>query len=238
VGGGYSTDFTIVNSGITSSQGRLEITDQSGNPLMVNLVDKSAQEVSDQGEHRAERQTASYPLSMAPGAVLFLTARSLDPTDPVQSGWARVEYDGGYLGGVGTFQLMQGNSLVSLVGVLASGQVAAATIPFDNDGSANRYTGFAVANPNDEEIRIRLVVLDESGTVIWSTEPAELNPLGPRQQVARFLHEYLPSTLSMRGSMVLSPQTDQQFAVTALVQNQGLLTAVPVIPGKAPVVQE
>jgi hypothetical protein len=34
--------------------------------------------------------------------------------------------------------------------------------------------------------------------------------------------------------MVLIEQAGQQFSVVALVQNQGLFTAIPVIPAKAP----
>ncbi len=51
-------------------------------------------------------------------------------------------------------------------------------------------------------------------------------------QVARFLHQYLPSRSKFRGSMVLWETTGQTFAIVALVLNQGEYTAIPVIAGK------
>jgi hypothetical protein len=36
--------------------------------------------------------------------------------------------------------------------------------------------------------------------------PPELNPLGPLKQVAKFLHEYVPTRLRFKGSMVLVGQ--------------------------------
>ena len=66
--------------------------------------------------------------------------------------------------------------------------------------------------------------------------PVDLNPLPPQRQASKFLHEYLPSRLKFKGSLVLVASGGKKFGVVGLVLNQGLLTVVPVIPEKASVV--
>ena len=79
-------------------------------------------------------------------------------------------------------------------------------------------------------------MLDEQGSMLENMTPETLNPLGSHKQVAAFLHQILPSRLNFRGSMVLVSQGDKKFSVVALVQNQGLFTAIPVIAQKTPTV--
>jgi len=91
---------------------------------------------------------------------------------------------------------------------------------------------------NDVTIGIKLIIVDENGGVVETLEPPEMNPLGPFQQVSRFLHEYAPSTLDFRGSIVIVADDGMQFALTALSQERGVLTAIPVIQGKAQHIHE
>ena len=106
-------------------------------------------------------------------------------------------------------------------------------MPVDNDDTENRFTGFAVANPSTENINVTLYVLDENGGITDVLSPPELNPLGPLKQTSKFLHEYVSTKLKFKGSMVLVGQSGKTFAVVALVQTQGLVTVIPVIPSKA-----
>jgi hypothetical protein len=91
-----------------------------------------------------------------------------------------------------------------------------------------------VANYSGRDINIRIVVLDRNGTVTDTIMPPELNPLGSHKQVARYLDEYDASKANFMGSMALIAEAGKQFVVTALKQNQGLYTSIPVISGKAP----
>ena len=50
---------------------------------------------------------------------------------------------------------------------------------YDNDNTQNRFTGFAVANPSNENSNVTLYVLDENGGMTDVLSPPELNPLGP-----------------------------------------------------------
>jgi hypothetical protein len=108
-----------------------------------------------------------------------------------------------------------------------------ATLPVDNDDAENRFTGFAVANHNTDDIGVRIVTLDERGAVSDVITPPDLNPLPPGHQAAKFLHEYLPGRLKFRGSAVLIARGGKKFSVVALLSNQGLLTAIPVVAEKA-----
>ncbi len=125
---------------------------------------------------------------------------------------------------------------MSAVGVLPSPPTAFATIPVDNDDSQRRYTGFAVANPNPGDLYLKLIAVDSAGNVVASVTPPELNPLHSQNQVARYLHEYIQSALKFKGSLVLVSRDLTGFVAVALVQNEGLFTAIPVIPAMAPTI--
>ena len=161
---------------------------------------------------------------------MFL-ANSLTPNQ-VRTGWARFESTSGGLSGLSTFLLSDGVVLGSVAGVFATQPVEFATIGVDNSSSQSRFTGFSIANPTNENLNVRLVVLNAEGNITDTISPPELNPLGPQRQVSKFLHEYLPARATFRGSMVLLAQSGRRFVATALIQFQGLLTATPVTPDK------
>lgn len=219
IGGGFSTVFALMNTGAAATSGGLVFTSQQGTPLSVRIEGTGT--------------GSSFPVSVAPGGIQLLTAGPVSPADSTKSGWARVESSGGSVGGVATFQFTEGGVLKTAAGVLASLPVDVATIPVDNDDSQNRFTGFAVANTGSEDILVRVYLLSEQGTVLENVSPAALSPLGPGKQVAIFLHEIASSRLKFRGSMVVTAG-GKKFAAVALVLNQGLLTAVPVIAEKPP----
>jgi hypothetical protein len=224
VGAGYTTVFTLVNTGVDAVSGNLVLRDQQGNPFDVSLSEAGS----------AASVGNSFPVTIEPGGARFFVASAADGGASLRSGWARVESSGGAVGGVGTFQLGQGATLQTVAGVLAADSNEAVTIPVDNSSSQNRFTGFAIANQNSEDISIRLVTLDEEGRVMDNITPPELNPLGPQRQIAVFLHQILPARATFRGSMALVVQGGKRASFVALVQNQSLLTAIPVIREKAP----
>jgi len=232
-GGGYCTTFTLINTGVSEATGILELMDQNGNPLSIVMTGLRANPLSTSSGDLIDAEVSSFPVSVAPGASQVFIACRPGSSD-TKSGWARVETFGGSLSGVGTFQFVENGVLKRLAGVFASQSVEFATIPVDNDDSQSRFTGFAVANISGEDSNIRIVTLSESGVVVDDIAPSELNPLGPQKQVARFLHEYLPTRSKFRGSMVLIALGGKKCAVVALVQNHDLMTAIPVIAEKAP----
>jgi hypothetical protein len=220
--GDYSTIFTLLNTGSNILTGKLILTYRDGTPLTAAIT----------GPSGFQTLASSVDLNIPIGGTQFWTAAGISPDDPVKTGWARVDSSGGTLGGVATFQLVSGTNLAAIAGVLASNATQCATIPVDNDDGQKRYTGYALANPGTDSISIKLVIVNQDGTVV----NAGLKPidLSPGRQIAGFLHQDSTSLLTFQGSVVMIEQSGKRFAVVALVQNQGLFTAIPVIPEKAP----
>ena len=222
IGGGFTTTFTLLNTGSTALTGTLILTGQDGIPLAASLASGSV-----------HSNGSTIEVNIPPGGIQFVTASPLGQSVPT-AGWARVESSGGTLGGVATFQLVSGGTLLTIAGVLASDLVTAATIPLDDDvpPPANRYTGYAVANPSSiDTIRIKVQTVDADGIPNAALTPITL---GPGEQVATFVFQDPAASRQFQGSVVLIGEGGKSFAVVALVQNQGLYTAIPVIPTKAP----
>jgi len=228
VGGGFTSTFIFVNTGADAASGSLTLTGDDGTPLQVALSSAGY----------ADIVASSFPISVPSGGSQLIIASARNPNDATQTGWARVQCSGGSLGGVATFQLVDGTRLTTVVGVLSSPATATARIPIDDDrtlGSMTRATGYAVANPGLEDINISLLLLNPDGSVWKIMDPPLLNPLEPGSHEARFLwQDFNDPNMQFRGSMVLTAQAAKTFAVVALVMNQGQFTAIPVIPAKGP----
>ncbi len=221
-GPGASTVFTVTNTGDSAASSTLTLIDQAGAPLRVTMADSGS----------GTSVGSSFQFQLPPGGMRVLTATSSD--QDIQSGWAKIDSSGGSTNGVATFQFTQGSTPSTLAGVLASQPVGAAVIPINNDDANARYAGFAIANPGAANVNITITVRTEDGSsTIAPIRHAELNPLKPQTQIARFLHQYASSLVNFRGSMTLSAGAGETFAVVALNQDRGLYTAVPVINQKS-----
>jgi hypothetical protein len=214
LGGGYTTVFALANAGGTAASASLTLTDQQGAPLAASMGGSSG---------------SVFQLTIPSGAVRILTATAPSSADPTKAGWALLQSAGGSLDGVATFRYTTGGILRGAAGVMVSQPTESATIPVDNDDALERFTGVALANPGDQEIRVQIRLLDQDGNVTQTVSPASLNPLGARKQVAAFLHQLVPATLRFRGSMVLTTGGSGQFVATALLQDRGMLSAIPVV---------
>jgi hypothetical protein len=228
-GAGYTTVLAFNNLGALAATGELILTDSSGSPFVVSLNETP---VSLQpSEQPVNIDGSRFNISIPAGGTRVFLATSLTP-NRLMTGWARFDGTSGGVTGLSTFLLADGLTLRSVAGVFGTQPVEFATIGVDNSSLQGRFTGFSIANPTDENINVTLVVLNADGTMMATLTPPELNPLGPRRQVSKFLHEYLAAGATFRGSMVLAAQTGRRFVATALIQFQGLLTATPVIPDR------
>jgi len=225
VGGGYTTVFSFLNTGVDVVTGTLFLTGNNAAPVIATFSSAGLPTLVD----------SSFPVSINSGGTQIITAEPASPGDPTSSGWARVESTGGSLQGVATFQFTVGNTLQTIVGVLSAGATPVATIPINDDHTLSQDTGYAIANPSSSNINIKVVFLHPDGTVHQTLFPPALNPLPPGRHVATFVWQDLNDPfLLFRGSMVMIEQSSIPFAVTALVLNNGLFTAIPAIPSKAP----
>ncbi len=224
VGGGYSTLFTVTNTGSTSASGSLILTDPQGNPLMVygTITDSSGiTEPASAGD--------SFAVTVPVGGTVFLRATGLDVDSATKTGWGQLESTGGVLTGVATYEYVLDSKIQTTVGVLQSQTLQYATIPVDNDSSQNKQIAYAIANPSSQTIAIKLALVGQDGVVV---DDSVTVTLGPGEQIARYLWRET-ARANFKGSLVLRGQAGARFIAVALLDTQGLLTAVPLIAGKA-----
>jgi hypothetical protein len=187
--------------------------------------------------NQAAMIASAFQFQIPPGGTQSITASGVSSGEGTKTGWAQVVSSGGSLGGVATFQFMNGNALTTIVGVPSASATNSATFPIDDDltlGAQSRSTGYAVANPGNENINIRPVLIYPDGSIATTLAPFILTP---GSHIARFLWQELgESNLKFRGSVVLIADGGKSFSVVALMMNQGLYTAIPVIPGKASII--
>ena len=228
VGGGFSTVLTFMNLGSTPVSGTLTLTGQDGAALNAALAEPGlGADAPGAGPIFASTTSLSIPA----GGAKTITASAVNPSDGTKAGWARVESSGGTLVGVANFQLVSSGKLQTTAGVLSADLVESATIPVIDDVPSNVYTGYAVANPSSTDtITIKVVTVKEDGTPGATLSPITLSP---GQQTARFFVEDLAASKTFKGTVVMIGPSGKKFSVVALIQNQGLYTAIPVAAGKA-----
>ncbi len=222
IGGGYTTTFTLLNTGPDAVSGILTLAGEDGAPLKAALSSPGL----------ADTAGDSFPISVPAGGTQTITAASVNEGDPTGVGWARIQSSSSFLGGVATFQLMREGTLATVVGVLSADKTDRASIPLDDDHTRARDTGYAITNPGEKDIFVSLSLLNPDGSISRTLAPPTLNPLGPGHHVSRFVWEDLNDPIfQFRGSMILSAQGGDTFSVVALMLNQGLYTALPITAG-------
>ena len=98
------------------------------------------------------------------------------------------------------------------------------------DSGQDRNIAYAIANPGDQAISLKLALVDQNGTVVNNTSNLTL---GPNQQIAEYLSQDLVPA-NFRGSLVIASQAGGNFIAVALLDAQGFLTAIQINPGKVP----
>jgi len=224
VGDGLTTVFTFGNNGSDAASGTLIFKNQQGSPFTVSGTLENP-------ESAAQTYTASsFPISIPPGSVGFLTAAAVSSSAPASSGWAQVQSSAGSLYGVATFLWAPGGTVQSATGVLPSNPVQFATIPVDDDNSQGQATAYAIANPSDQTVVIKLGIVDQNGNLVADNI---IISLGPGQHLAKYLNQDF-NRAQFKGSIILRAQGGGTFVAVALIQRQNMFTVIPVNPGKAP----
>ena len=128
IGGGYSTQFTITNTGSTMASGSLTLRDSQGSPLMVNgtLTDSF-------GTTQTTYPGSYFSISIPTGGTIFLSTTGLTPSDSTKTGWAQMDSGGGTLDAVAIYEHVVGSTTQTMVGVLQSQSFQYLTIPIDNN---------------------------------------------------------------------------------------------------------
>ena len=225
VGGGYSTLFTIINTGSAAAAANLILRDPQGDPFPVNgtLIDAS-------GTTQPALAADSFSFTVPSGGTVFLNAAGEQDDDQIKTGWAQLQNTEGLLTGVATYEYAVDSIPQLLVGIRQSERLQYATIPVDNDENLYKQVAYAIANPTPRTISVKLTLVAQDGKVIDDSVRLTLEP---GQQVARYLYQELDCR-NFKGSLILQAQNGATFFAIALLEKQGLLTVTPMIPGKAP----
>ncbi len=227
-GAGYTTVFTLTNTGDTTLTGQLILTDKNGNPWPASLSESSEVEAS-AGSPGSVSAIAPYTsVNIPPGGTQFITASPASSDTGLMTGWARIDSSGGSLGGVATYYYAPSGTPQTIVGVLSGSPLTAVTVPRDDDAAQERYTGFAVANPGDSAITIQAYEVSADGSRVTPLTPLEVEA---RSQKSYFFIQDPKAAQKLKGSAVLIGQDGAVFVAVALMQNHGMYTAIPVIPG-------
>jgi hypothetical protein len=225
IGGGYSTLFTIANTGEATATGNLYLKDPNGNslPAHFELTDSS-------GATLPVSAGSSAAFQIPTAGIIFLSATGLNSSSSVKIGWADLESTGGSLTAVATYEYVDGEGLQARVGVLDSQPLQFATVPVDFDVAEGKQLVYALSNPNDQTISVKLALVGQDGTVV---DDSIAITLLPGQQVANYLSQETGRS-DFKGSMVLRGQNNATFVAVALEYKQNLVTLIPLISGKAP----
>ena len=218
IGGGYRTVFTLLNVGSSTLTGNLILTNgQDGNPLTASMTDGNTSVTG-----------SSFAVSIPSGGTKVVAATAVDTSGPTRTGWAHVTSSGGVLGAVATVQLTGASgALQTFVSVLPSTPLSAATVPVDDNVSAGRFTGYAIANRGNDAITVNVQEVNADGSLAASLDSLSI-PAG--KQVAAFLFQDSKASQTFQGSAVFTGQGGATFSVVGLAMNQGILAAIPVIP--------
>ena len=208
-GGGYSTTFTLTNTGTTSVSSTLTFYDQNGNV-----------------------QTAlNKPVTLAAGSSTRVNLPNQGSAITVV--WGELVAGAGTVQGVATFEQRNGTQLQTVAGVLGIDAGDSFLLPVDVSADGSTNTGVALANNSTSLISVRLRLIGENGSQI-SANTATFGSFAARRQAADFVTSWFPqiSGQPFRGTLVVETVSGPTGALvaTALTAKEGILSALAVIP--------
>jgi hypothetical protein len=151
-GGGYRTNFILVNPSTTPTSATLEFFGNDGTPLGLSIG--------------GQIKTKSDPIPLpAKGVAHLITDGTIAGTI---SGWARVTSSSGVaIGGSAIFQTLSGTRITSEAGVSSSPFGPHFTGYVSSIGDT--WSGLAICNPNSTAVTVTLKLRDSSGRIAATT---------------------------------------------------------------------
>ncbi|MBI4446185.1 MAG: DUF11 domain-containing protein [Acidobacteria bacterium] len=210
-GGGFSTLFSIPNTGTTAVSGRLKFFNSNGSARSLSIGGVSG---------------SQFNVTITAGGAVRLRTGNVGPA---LAGWAVFESTAA-LQGVGTFEFRQEGRLTTAAAVLGSKAVKKVSIPVEIDAATD--TGVAIGNVGSASAVVRLRLRNDSGVEAAAILDPRLNPLPAQQHVADFVSAFFAQTAGISafgGTLVVEVVGDGQITVTGLRLKEGLLSALPVI---------
>jgi hypothetical protein len=160
-GGGWSTLFTLINTGTATSSAHLSFLDDNGSALLLPVSLPMSPGTGIQS-------SAAFDQSLAPGAFVLVEC-SAPTADEPQTGWAQLQSDGSVTG-FAVFQYTAGNVRQEAAVPLSALNTGISLLAFDN---TNGYSnGVALANNSGDAVDVPVIVHDadtgntvEDGTI-------------------------------------------------------------------------
>ena len=138
----------------------------------------------------------------------------------------------GTVQGVATFDLRAPNLVLqTTAGVLGVQPANSFSLPVDVTPTGG--TGLAVANTKDTNASVTLRLLNESGALVATATDARFTSFSGKGQAADFVTNIFPQLagVTFRGALIVEAGTSGTLGATALTVKEGVLSALPVIPG-------
>lgn len=212
-GGGWNTRITVVNTGSSSAQFRLNFLDDSGNAMQLPLT-------FPQTLSTGTLLSASLDRTLAGGAGLEISASS---SQTPQQGWAQLLTNGS-ISAFAVFQWTGGQNPEEAVVPLAGANPASWTLWFDN--TSGYSTGVALVNLG-AAAPIPVIVRDDSGGTLVSTSIS----LQSLAHTAFVIANQYAWTAGIRGSLEFQTPSGGQIAIIGIRESlTGAVTSVPALP--------
>ncbi len=215
--GDWTTTITLINTGSTAAQARLNFFDDNGNPLTLPLTFPQLPPAA------GPLLASTYDLTVNAGSE-FLIQTTGPSTQTTMVGWAQL-FTNGTIGGFAVFSQLESTSLQEAVAPLENRNPGAFLLSFDN--TAGDVTGVALANLATQPANVPFTIRDDHGTVVLAT-----TILVPAQGHTSFP---LPSTYvlsaGLRGTLEFDTPAGGQISVLGLRFNP--TTAFSSIPALA-----
>jgi len=214
-GGFWNTRITLVNTGTAKARARLNFLDDQGGPLLLPLS-------FPQTSSAVFLMASTLDRTIEPGGELVIQTSGIDSEDTA-SGWAQFVGDGAVTG-LAVFGWKDETGTQEAAAPLETRNPSAFVLWFDNTSGFTTY--LTIANISSQDVRIPVVIRDDSGTEIAAV-PISL-PAGGHAMFA--LADVYPGTAEIRGSLELETPSGAQITALGIRQTPlGAMTSVPVL---------
>ena len=218
--GNWTTTITLVNTGTTPVQARLNFFDDNGNPLALPL---SFPPPSGGASPLVLLLASTLDRTLNPGAELVIQSTGPN-SQPTLVGWAQL-LTNGTIGGFAVFSQVVGNTIQDAEVPLENRNASGYVVPFDNtNGSA---TGIALANISPQTVNSAITIRDDTGAVIVS-DTITLPAMGHTS--FNLTDRYASMTAQRRGTLEFRTPSAGQISVLGLRFNAtGAFSTIPAL---------
>ncbi len=209
--GGFTNNFTLVNTGSSTASATLNFYGNSGAPLSVPLS------LPQTGENLT---VTTLTRSLAPGASLLIQTVGDDSATSVEGSAQLITT--GNIGGFGIFRWTQYQQEASVP--IETRNANAYVLAFDDTNGIN--TGIALANVSGQSATIPVVIRDDSGAILFNSS-IMLNAHG---HTSFMLPTRYASAVGRRGTIEFdTPQSGRISVIGLRATGAGTLTTIPIL---------